>query len=442
MAVVESESDGTAFLEKNESDRLDYFMRCGYLNKQLVTEEKYFIKYMGNRWKDLSQHQKDALLDLLNVDDKTRNFYKNDFLNKTYGSKSDEDNVQSSFPRLFVNSGQKINVDFENDLWTWRDEHSGPFSWMSRSQQDLTLADLDEENISKPQPRLPKIDVEAETQKKAPLQYSHAGDSWSVDVISNYKKKEPQIRITPKHSYPEKIKNKHFLEEVNPAFNESCENLPKTSQPESTNGKPFIVSGHKNGINDKDQHLTSKEVGNKGSLIKSSLAGDILPNKDNVETTDSKRGFSNAVMESEWSTFVGAKSLPLAPEPMVMDRSESVKLTDSPYQGDDVCLIQSSPSSSQQATVISPVHSEWSEESTPDHTTYLLKGMQSPQHHRKTHPIAEFKNTKETNDLPDLDADEVLKVELKGDTIIVTTDNPNNPETDIPTTGFDFLDNW
>ncbi|KAH9509087.1 hypothetical protein Btru_048990 [Bulinus truncatus] len=455
MAVIESESK--IDLGKDESETLDYFLRCNYINKQLITEEKYFIKYMGDRWSDLSQSQKDALLDLLYVDDKIRNPYMKSNVSKNYSEAdskpNDEDSygVPNSFPRLFINSGQKINVDFENDLWTWRDEHSGPFSWMSRSQQDLTLADFDEENISKPQPKLLKIDVEADNQRKAPQQFSHAGDAWTADIIDDFKKKEQQIILTPKITYPEKMKNKHFLEEVNPAFNESCENLPNGSpttfdKSDMNNriSKSSVVSGHKVDDNHKTQNSSLKKNKNMGSVNRSSVNGTIADNvllhKRDTELSDSKRGFCNTVMESEWSTFVGAKNLPLAPEPMVMDRSD-VKITDSPYQGDDVRLIQASPSSTQQTSYLSPAHSEWSEESTPDHTTYLLKGMQSPQHHRKTsNPLIESKHSQD--EVPSLDADEILKVERKGDKIIVTTENQRNSDADIPTTGFDFLDNW
>ncbi len=46
------------------------------------------------------------------------------------------------FPKYFVNCGEKIVIDFEHEGgWTWRDEHSGPFSWMTRSQQELNILD-------------------------------------------------------------------------------------------------------------------------------------------------------------------------------------------------------------------------------------------------------------------------------------------------------------
>ncbi|KAJ8308609.1 hypothetical protein KUTeg_013483 [Tegillarca granosa] len=35
-------------------------------------------------------------------------------------------------------------------FWTWQDEHSAPFSWKSKSQQDLTLLDLEPEQMAKP----------------------------------------------------------------------------------------------------------------------------------------------------------------------------------------------------------------------------------------------------------------------------------------------------
>ncbi len=47
------------------------------------------------------------------------------------------------FPKYMVNCGEKNVIDFEHEGgWTWRDEHSGPFSWMTRSQQELNILGL------------------------------------------------------------------------------------------------------------------------------------------------------------------------------------------------------------------------------------------------------------------------------------------------------------
>ncbi|CAL1527599.1 unnamed protein product [Lymnaea stagnalis] len=466
------------FVKKCEFNYLDYFSRSNYLNKQIVTQEKSLIKYMGNRWDDLPPAQQDALIDLLFVEDNIRNKFSASTNRKTVsvhdltvGQKGDEDSklIQTSFPRLYINSGQKINVDFENDLWTWRDEHSGPFSWMSRSQQDLTLADLETENIAKPQPKSIKTDLEEEKLQKAPLEFVDLSNSWSRDIIDDYRRKENDIILTPSVSVLlGNVKNRNFLEEINPAFNQSCDDIPISSQQAlETNSK----SRNANAMAPPEKKSDNRECSTKypspkklfGKTGYRKSTSDTVHGQDKLiggEEKDSVNVYSNDVMESEWSSFVGDKksksaTSTVAPVPMTIDRGDD-GLFNSPYQGDSVCLIQASPSSLQPtppAALVSPVHSEWSEESTPDHTTCLLKGMQSPQHHRRQ-PMTQLDMTSpdggnvpgQTGNLKDdraspLESDEILRVELEGGNITVTTESQKR-DSDIPTTGFDFLDNW
>lgn len=95
---------------ERETAGLKYFSRINYLNKRIVTEEKTFIKHLGNKWNELPFKHKDALIDLLFVDDNIRRGY------AATARSTDNCEIQESFPRLFINAGNKINVDFENDV--------------------------------------------------------------------------------------------------------------------------------------------------------------------------------------------------------------------------------------------------------------------------------------------------------------------------------------
>ncbi len=77
------------------------------------------------------------------------NTYTNPLLDISAEISPDDENAGPVvFPRYRVSCGEKIIIDFEHSGSTWRDEHSGPFSWMTRSQQDLTLAEIFGEELS------------------------------------------------------------------------------------------------------------------------------------------------------------------------------------------------------------------------------------------------------------------------------------------------------
>ncbi|XP_059148268.1 uncharacterized protein C1orf198 homolog isoform X2 [Physella acuta] len=395
-SILDSLADDEKYTRK-EQTFFDYLLKSNYLNKQIASLANHFVNYMGDRWYELQNKQKDALLDLLFVDDDIRLLYNRTLLLKNVSKTSFNDNLNGvssdhdrtdcnyspeTFPRLYINSGQKINVDFENDLWTWRDEHSGPFSWMSRSQQDLTLADLDSENVGKPQPKSQRLD---QSQRSVP-QFTELSNSWTTDVLENYRK---QLRdLTPSGSIL--------------AWQKAAE--------------PAVCSKKKS---------WSKKV-----LERATSEARLLHEEEGEAHED------NHLVE--WSTFVG-ESGQLAPTDMSMDRGLDESRAVCPVvQTSPVAsrtVVQTSPVASRTVVLPSPAHSDWSMESSPDHNTHLLKGMQSPVHHRQ-----------EVLHLGP-PAEEILRVELDKDqrtlsTALVADGAPADGADEMPTTGFDFLDNW
>ncbi|GFS03254.1 chromosome 1 open reading frame 198 [Elysia marginata] len=471
--------DSAADLDLNQPTNLTanvvkYFNRTNFTNKCILSEERVFKKHLEGQWDSLPQERRDALLDLLFVNEEVRKSYTvdSDVHSATYSpshekpTKNDA-SIEESFPRLLINSGQKINVDFDNELWTWRDEHSGPFSWMSRSQQDLTLDDLEPENISKPQPKQLRVDLEDESSmKKAEVQFTHPCNSWCHDIIEDFKKHQKEIMLTPSPSldFHGNVKTSASTEEVNPAFEGSADELSDRSSPakeESRDNSPEKEGKAKSSnkkSKKKDQGRKSpspkKVIMRSGSFNKSPVKKSERGKDEKLiikgEESFVAEAYCNPVMESEWSNFVGDEynHVPItdAPEVQIMDRGaerSDVVSVGSLYKGDQVQLIQNfeeSPAQSRSSVpfAMTPDYSDWSAESTPDHKTHLLKGLKSPVHgsHIMTKASGPVIDHSETRVYPtgqkgqDFDTattahgqtDEMLTVFMEGNDIVVTSE--------------------
>jgi len=116
----------------------EYFASLNPLAKKICQEQELIRKSCGDSWSNLSREEQDNVYNKHFIGEDVESQYRG-------GSQSDE--YPSSFPKLLVNSGEKIVVDFDKDCWTWRDEHSSPFSWETRSQQDLNIWDEDDEGF-------------------------------------------------------------------------------------------------------------------------------------------------------------------------------------------------------------------------------------------------------------------------------------------------------
>lgn len=267
------------------------------------------------------------------------------------------------------------------------------------------MSDLEPDNILKPQPKLVRADTEEEkVQNVAEAQFTYPSSSWCHDVVDDFRKNEQNIVLTPSVSENQvNVTAEDLVDEVNPAFQGSCDDLTRAPSP-SQEVSPVPVTDDKESVSASDlkskgkdrsrRSPSPKKIFRSGSYGKSpSKTADRGEQKlisgDEPEMDDRTHAFSNPVMESEWSTFVGhsqagdsspsvAQASPdvYAPEPMTMDRGD-YHASYSPG-GDYSCLLEStdSPAQASSRSVASPDVSEWSTQSTPDHTTHLLKGIQ------------------------------------------------------------------
>ena len=87
-----------------------YFSKINKINEDILIEERTLAKHLGTRWEDMPEDRKDLVLDFLFVNDDIRQQYEN------VGVGEKMLDVKESFPRRNLNSGQKINVDFESDV--------------------------------------------------------------------------------------------------------------------------------------------------------------------------------------------------------------------------------------------------------------------------------------------------------------------------------------
>ncbi|GAB1601399.1 uncharacterized protein C1orf198 homolog [Argonauta hians] len=116
-----------------------YFKTNNPLSRRIVEEQEYIQKMCAGNWEQMNCEERESIYNSLAVPALVLEKYSN--LSKT-------NEYPDSFPRHVVSCGEKIVVDY-NDCQTWPDEHSGPFSWKTKSQQDLSLLDLEPDQLTK-----------------------------------------------------------------------------------------------------------------------------------------------------------------------------------------------------------------------------------------------------------------------------------------------------
>ncbi|XP_076065042.1 uncharacterized protein LOC143039069 isoform X2 [Oratosquilla oratoria] len=112
----------------------EYFSSVSPLCRRLLEDMRAVQEAWGDRWHGLTYEEQCQVLDQAIVDEATvRRYDRRDSLGPDC----------EYFPKLKLPTGQKIvcdeNLSARGFACSWRDEHSAPFSWHTRSQMDLTL---------------------------------------------------------------------------------------------------------------------------------------------------------------------------------------------------------------------------------------------------------------------------------------------------------------
>ncbi|PVD25410.1 hypothetical protein C0Q70_13066 [Pomacea canaliculata] len=400
---------------------LSYFASFNHISKKIALREKSLIKYLGNRWTKYSPEQQEELLNDLYVPYSIRQLYPSKASDKEGNEK-----MKQCWPVLKLSSGEKIMI------WTWRDEHSGPFSWKSKSQQDLTLLDLDNENLTKQHNRCVKSETEEQETDQVirnDKYFSLNAPTWTQVVLEEYSGCGCLEFQTPVHSPSGSASLvESLLEEVNPAFEGSVNDLSASASPSHgvvltspevktlqniTTDKQSDIQVSSAKVNKGKKTTSPNKTHQTGSFKKdtnkgksSADAAQQLLIKDSKE--EDRNAFSNPVM---WSNFVGQTST---------DSDDDIKQT-------VPVLKQSIISSVKEPDTMEMERGETtgkiSAESSPDHTTQLLKPSSA--------------------DSEELDKEEVLYI-VKGQAgVLLSAQNSSSTDDiELPKTGFDFLDNW
>lgn len=383
---------------------LAYFSSINPLARKIIKDEGVLKNAIGDRWGDLSWQEQEALIDDYMVDNSVREKYAQ--VDKTHS-------YPKSFPKLKVETGEKIVVDFENDCWTWQDEHSAPFNWRTKSQQDLTLDELEPDVLcskpankpKKPDPSNNPVGEQVEETKEGREFSLNMGTSiWESPFLQGMKK--PEYLNKSRSTSPTKSAASHESlitnrsktpEEVNYAFTGSVDDLSSSISIPDGERCSSASSGEVRASSPAQGSLPSKSSrGNRSvsrspvksllSVSKKSDSGSqslVLPNDED------QHAFDNPVLRSEWSAFVNKQ-----------EEDEVSSSTPSPYRS-----LLNEPE---------PVNMQRGES---DYQSNLLTGSQ------------------------DNFQDEILYVEQPVDSL-----EPGNTDIQstsvISKTGFDFLDNW
>ncbi|KAK3873624.1 hypothetical protein Pcinc_021373 [Petrolisthes cinctipes] len=112
----------------------EYFRGVSPLCRRLLDDMKAVRESWGESWNNMSYQQQCRVLDQAIVDEATV---------RKYDDGAELGPECEYFPKLKLTTGQKVvcdeNLTARGFSCSWRDEHSAPFSWHTRSQMDLTL---------------------------------------------------------------------------------------------------------------------------------------------------------------------------------------------------------------------------------------------------------------------------------------------------------------
>ena len=104
-----------------DAKALDYFCRINPLARKIIDDQKLLQDAVGEEWNKLDWQKQEELLDDLMVDISVREKYAGIEKSHTY---------PSSFPNYKIETGEKIIVDFENDV----SDHAGMMSSQPRAK--------------------------------------------------------------------------------------------------------------------------------------------------------------------------------------------------------------------------------------------------------------------------------------------------------------------
>lgn len=278
------------FILNMDSSTIEYFESINPLTRKIIHDTKTVKAIFKEKWEQFDEKRQDDILD---------DYFVHPDVREKYKDYEKIDFYPSSYPVLKVQMGEKIVVDETNDFWTWQDEFSGPFSWKTKSQQDLTLLDLEPEQMTKQSKtrRRNSRDLSEEENKKAPREFcvQEAGKSlWysefqnlnKFDFKKSYDGNTSRNELAPQSHTNGSLRVDNSPEAINYAFNRDS----------------FIDTYEQKSINGRTNESTSFDSGGKiDKKGETSLNGSISKKKYDIEMSVFENPMMSQVAEDEVS---------------------------------------------------------------------------------------------------------------------------------------------
>ncbi|KAL3873193.1 hypothetical protein ACJMK2_036339 [Sinanodonta woodiana] len=299
-----------------EKVALSYFSSINPLARKILKDESDLIETIGEEWEKFTLDEKECILDDYFVDVNVR---------QKYAVVEKKDSYPPSFPRLKIESGEKIIVNFESDFWTWQDEHSAPFSWKTKSQEKLNLLDLEPDQLGKPTSNnIQGKDKTESKQSPAPREFAVTETPrsiWESPFLKGIQRPEHLSKpSTQSATHLVHIAKDPSPEAVNYAFTGSEENLTTAISSEETYSQSSSAKLNFTNSNDSDVRPPPQtKFPSKTSKSPSKSVASKMSNSSSFSKTESsddgvislvrekngeEHAFDNPMLNDDWSTFI------------------------------------------------------------------------------------------------------------------------------------------
>ncbi|XP_074100828.1 uncharacterized protein LOC141528590 isoform X3 [Cotesia typhae] len=170
----------------------DYFYSLNSLAKRIGDDVRATKEAYEGLWNTLSLKEKNQAIDETIIQPEIALKY------TTIGTDKSKENCYNCYPKLKIQTGMKYVIDETGSTLKWRDEHSGPFSFMTQSQMNLHLLELPSEIKTK----LPNDYADKSPHFLSPIKINES----SFDSSSNdYSPTSTQISLYQSESFSDSV---------------------------------------------------------------------------------------------------------------------------------------------------------------------------------------------------------------------------------------------
>ncbi|KAH0535379.1 uncharacterized protein C1orf198 homolog [Cotesia glomerata] len=169
----------------------DYFYSLNPLAKRIGDDVRATKEAYEGLWNTLSLKEKNQAIDETIIQPEIALKY------TTLGTDKNKE-IYDCYPKLRIQTGMKYVIDETGSTLKWRDEHSGPFSFMTQSQMNLHLLELPSEIKTK----LPSDYADKSPHFLSPIKINES----SFDSSSNdYSPTSTQVSLYQSESFSDSV---------------------------------------------------------------------------------------------------------------------------------------------------------------------------------------------------------------------------------------------